>query len=29
MDAEKFLDFGEKHPEFYLKFGEVALQLIA
>jgi len=29
MDAEKFLDFGEKHPEFYLRFEKVALQLIA
>lgn len=29
MDAEKFLDFGEKHPELYLKFEKVALQLIA
>ena len=29
MDDEKFLDYDERHPEFYLRFEKVALQLIA
>jgi hypothetical protein len=28
MDAIKFMEFDEAHPEFYQRFEEVALQLI-